>query len=285
MGSGTDRDTLNNYDRFPPQLSFTDEQRDYGSEQLANFGLPSGSRFALLNVRDDSYLAAEFPGHDWGYHSYRNATISNYQSVAEYLTRQGLFVFRMGAHPTSRLETENPMVFDYANNGMRSDFMDIFLGAHCEFCISTASGFDAVPTIFRRPVLYVDVAPIGYIMSWASCDLVQAKKLVDIETGRALTLRETFDRGLGFATASQDYVAAGVRLSEAEPDEITSAAREMVCRLNGSWTETPEASQLQARFWEAFNRGLMSVDRRDEHGAFHARYVTNALQASPAWLD
>lgn len=69
----------------------------------------------------------------------------------------------MGSAVSKVFKVDNPKIIDYATNGMRSDFMDIYLAAKCLFCISTGLGFDAVPTVFRRPVVYVNHTPVGYL--------------------------------------------------------------------------------------------------------------------------
>ena len=42
--------------------------------------------------------------------------------------------------------------YAYLQKNKRTEFMDIYLGANCEFCISTMCGFDAIPYIFRKPI-------------------------------------------------------------------------------------------------------------------------------------
>jgi putative glycosyltransferase (TIGR04372 family) len=48
-------------------------------------------------------------------------------------------------------------VVDYALSKNRSEFLDVYLAATCEFAVSTQTGPDSVCMLFRRPVLYVDV--------------------------------------------------------------------------------------------------------------------------------
>ena len=64
----------------------------------------------------------------------------------------------MGKAVNKKIENANPKIIDYANSKFRSDFLDIFLGYRCSFCIRTA-GFGGVPEIFRKP-LVVNEGPI-----------------------------------------------------------------------------------------------------------------------------
>ena len=73
-------------------------------------------------------------------HDYRDSEISTYVEAAEVLAEMGYTVFRMGALVKETLVSKHPRVIDYATNGMRTEFLDVFLGAYCAFCISTGSG-------------------------------------------------------------------------------------------------------------------------------------------------
>jgi putative glycosyltransferase (TIGR04372 family) len=47
---------------------------------------------------------------------------------------------------------------------MKSDFMDIYLGAKCTFCISTDAGWEAVPALVsQKPTIFTNLAPFGYL--------------------------------------------------------------------------------------------------------------------------
>jgi len=284
LGSGMDRDVKNLLDRTNPQLSFTTKEISRGFATLTKFGLPVDAKFVLLNVRNSAYLSSLYPANDWSYHNYRDCAIENYVAAAEELTRRGYYVFRMGAVVEYPLNTSNPMIIDYASNGMRSDFMDIFLGANCAFCISHGAGFDAVPFVFRRPILYVNYVPIGWLMTFSKKFLLQTRTLVWTETGVRLTLREIFEAHLCVAGSSSDYPKAGVSLVENTPQENLDAVIEMVDRIEGKWIETPARASLQQKFWATYE-SCMNPEERALHGEFRAHYVSSALEKDPGWID
>ena len=123
------------------------------------------AQFVCLIVRDSAYLDSQIPN-DWNYHNYRDSDIQNYVLAAEALAERGYFVIRMGAKVHAAMNSAHPKVIDYATNGMRSDFMDIYLGAKCHFAISTGSGWDSIPEIQRRPVVFVNYVPVGYLSTF-----------------------------------------------------------------------------------------------------------------------
>ena len=127
-------------DRSPPNLKFNDDELKTGEAFLQSIGLNKTSKFVCLNVRDDSFLSKTKPvgwhiNRDWSYHSYRDSDIKTYVLAAEALANMGYFVLRMGAIVKEPLNSSHPRVIDYAANGMRTEFLDIFLGAYCTFAI------------------------------------------------------------------------------------------------------------------------------------------------------
>ena len=53
--------------------------------------------------------------------------------------KKDIMVFGMGAYAEKEFKTKNPKIIDYVNSNLKSDFMDVFLGAKCSFCLSTSA--------------------------------------------------------------------------------------------------------------------------------------------------
>lgn len=283
-----DRDILNLYNKTPRHLSFSDSEEKKGQEGLRAMGIPDGADFVCLVVRDSAYLNANLPVESrWIYHDYRDSAISDYSLAAEALAGQGCYVVRMGELVNESLRTSKPKVIDYATNGMRSDFMDIYLGANCLFCISTGTGYDAIPTIFRRPIVFVNYLPIGYALTFLPESLFITRRHFLETQDRELSLGEIFEIGAARCLSSECYKNRKVVLRDNTPDEIRDVSLEMLNRLRGKWVDTPNDAALQKRFWEIFD-----VDICDEypgmhrrlHGAIQSRYGAQMLRDNANWL-
>jgi len=288
IGNNTqeDRDVHNLLDRFPPHLKFNAEEDAYGEAGLRAMGIPIGVPFVCLIVRDSAYLDAHLPTGAWGYHNYRDCDIQNYVLAAEELADRGYFVIRMGAKVREAMKTTHPRVIDYATNGMRSDFMDIYLGAKCEFCISMGTGFDAVPLVSRRPIAYVNMVPLGHLATYRTQFLGITKHHVLKAQNQELTLAEIFAHCVGFCSSTSDYASQGVGLIENTPEEIRDLVIEMTERLNGTWQAQEKDEHLQRRFWEIFSKGAICVDRdRPIHGEIRSRFGATFLRNNPDWLQ
>jgi len=287
IGNNTqhDRDVYNLLDRFPPHLEFTSEEKARGEAGMRAMGIPQGAYFVCLISRDSAYLAAH-ESVDCRYHNYRDCDIKNFILAAEELAARGYFVIRMGAKVMEAMKITHPRIIDYATNGMRSDFMDIYLGAKCEFCISVGTGFDAVPHIFRRPVAYVNMVPMGYLFTFRQQVLCITKHYFAMSENRELVLSEISNNDdVAFCYNASGYASKGIELIENTPEEIRDLVIEMAESLKGTWQPHEEDEALQRRFWEIFPTDALKTDnKRPLHGEIRARFGAHFLRNNREWL-
>jgi len=280
-----DRDIYNLLDKYPAHLKFTRYEEQFGKDGLKAIGIPDGSKYVCLIVRDPAYLSALNPSANFDYHNYRDSDINNFVLAAEALTEKGLYVIRMGAKVSSTMQSKHNMIIDYASNGMRTDFMDIYLGAKCMFCITTGLGWDTIPVIFRRPIVYVNIMPLGYLHTFSKKYISITKKHILKRTGAELTLTEIFSFGLGLATSTIDYESKGVMLIENSPSEILDVVLEMYERINETWLSNDEDEYLQNLFWSTFPKSIKSPHNHKQlHGKIYSYYGASFLRCNKAWI-
>lgn len=280
----SDRDIHNLLDSTKPHLAFTKKESEKGRRRLTEMGVPAGAKFVCLIIRDPAYLDFFYEKNDWRYHSYRDSDIQNYILAAEALADRGYFVIRMGVKVRAAMKSAHPGIIDYAASGMRSDFMDIYLGANCDFCISTSTGFDAVPVIFRRPVVYVNMMPPGYLCTFYKRFLAITKHHFSTRINRELTLQEIFAQGVGFSLRTSDYASRGIELIENTPEEIRDVVIEMAERLNGTWRPHEDDETLQREFWKIFPTDAVNDRGVPIHGEIRIRYGAGFLRQNRRWL-
>jgi putative glycosyltransferase (TIGR04372 family) len=251
-----DRDAYALFDKMPPHLSFTSDEILEGEKFLDSVRTHPGQKFICLAVRDSSYKREQFGDRDVAKDDYRNNNIDNYQKVAEQLAKDGYLVFRMGAKVERPFVADSPLVIDYASNGMRSEFLDIYLGANCELFISSVLGIDSIPEIFRRPRLLTNYIPVGNFGKYGPRDLIIPKQYWLKSESRFLRFSEIVasTNGLGSCTSSYEYETAGIELVENTPTEILQAACELLDRHQGSFEQSETDRQLIAKFWSNYYR-------------------------------
>jgi len=233
-----------------PNIAFTKEEELLGLQALKELGMPGKKPFICFHARDAAYLNVKYPKISWSYHDYRDSSIGNYVPVVEELVRRGYSAVRMGAVVKEKLGVTNSGIIDYAGNGQRTDFLDIYLGAKCEFFIASETGISIVPEIFRRPVVYTNWTPLKRVSPWILNGLVIFKKFYSRQEKRPLTFFEIMDLEFGTPDTEDIFAKRNIDLIENTPEEIKDVVMEMEDRIKGRWKSTDEDEQLQERFWE-----------------------------------
>ena len=287
IGTNTnqDRDVHNLLEKYHTHINFTQEEEDLGKKILKKFSI-NIDKFVCLNVRDSAYLDRhkEHTDHDWIYHSFRDGNIDLYVLAAEELAKRGYHVFRMGVKVLKPIKSTNSKIIDYANSEMRSDFMDIYLGAKCSFCITTGTGFDEIPRIFHKPIAWVYV-PLGNFLTNNKKDLLITKNHINKKNNNKLSLSEIFSFNVALADELEKFENNNVELKENSPEEIRDLIIEMDERLNDNWKETDQDLLLQEKFWSIFKANIKKQNLdKPVHGIIKARIGAKYLRENQDWI-
>lgn len=253
------RDIHNLMEKSPPHLTFTRAEERRGQAGLRALGIPDGAKWVCVIARDGLFLKVAEPAQDYSYHDFRNSDINNYRLAALALMERGYYVIRMGQYPDGPMKLTAPLFIDYAVSGRRSDFMDVYLGAKCEFTISNGTGFDGIPMIFRRPICFVNEAPFEYLSTWMKDSLAIWKH--HYKDGKRMTVAEIIASGAGLFDRSAQYAEAGITLRENTPEEIRAVAQQMF----------HAATLSQEHFWSEFPRSVNPHNSIALHGEIRLR--------------
>ena len=231
----TDRDIYNLLVKTDPHLCFTDKEIDKGEKFLRDFGLSENSKIVCLGVRDSAYNNKYLGniGKDWSYHNHRDQNIENYLPAAEKLAEKGYYVFRMGKIVNKPMNSSNSKIIDYANSGIRNDFLDIYLAYKCKFCIRT-DGFGGVPKTFRKPLVIIE-GPLVDLEFGNPKNVLLSPHYYSIKKGKTLSLSETFAFRASDIRTSQGYKNLGIEVKNNTSEEIKDVVIEMAERLEGIW--------------------------------------------------
>ena len=173
-----------------------------------------------------------------------------------------------------------------------SDAVDaIIKAAKCNFCISTATGFDEIPGIFRRPIAYSNLATFGFTINHDEKSLILTKHHISKKFKRRLTVSEIFLSNLALCFKSEEYEKNGIELEENSPEEIRDLVVEMDERLNGCWIEKKEDSSLQKKFWSIYEENVKrmklsdpSIPKGPLNGKIKSRFGAKFLRENKNWI-
>ena len=279
-------------------LDFTTEEEIYGKKMLSKFGLKDEDKFVCLLVRDGAYQLKKISARyrDWHYHDYRHTDIDKFILAAEELAKRGYYIFRMGVIVEKPFNSKNPKIIDYANSNLRSDFMDIYLGAKCSFCISTGSGFQDLPRLFRKPVALMEI-PLGSLYVHHEKFLLITKHHILKKEKRKLSLSEIFSHGVAYAKNTEIFEQKGLELVDNTPDEIKDLAIEMVENFECKKKSNPEDEELQEIFRSLYAFNVKRFNCNDSmpkpadsnfasiiNGQIKSRFSTKFLRENKNWL-
>ena len=238
---------LQDYGDLAPLIKFSKAEIKAGE----TFIEPYQSSFICLNVRDSAYNKKlqqdlQFPAKNW---DDRNSDIQTYVKASEYLAQSGYTVFRMGAAVNEPLVSSSAKVIDYATNGMRTEFLDFYLGSKCKFAVSTGSGWDEIPRLFKKPIILVNILDFLDEGTLRRDCFIYPKIGRSQETGNTLKLQDFFHilfsnnlKQVGF-----DLRKSGVTIQDLSSEELVDAVTEMAARVECTFIETPEQKKMQAK--------------------------------------
>lgn len=269
--ANADRDIHNVLSRTSSNFFFNKNEINEGGAFLNKLGIKKKSKYVCLYVRDPAYYEYK-PASD-----YRNSNINNFVLAVKYLLSKNYYVFRMGHKVQKELQIKHPNFFDYATNGMRTEFLDIFLGHNCYFCITTGSGFDGIPVAARKPTVLVSFAPLNYFWSYNSNNIFIFKHHVNIQTYKKLSIKEIFDIGVSQSLNTEEFLLKGIKLEENSPKEILDTVKEMDLRLNKKWKESKKEIFLRNCFFSKIDKEAIDMEGKKLHNDFRCKIGSDFL--------
>ena len=276
-------------------LEFIDKEEIYGRKMLKKFGLKDEDKFVCFDVRDGAYQLQKIPKRfrDWSIMDYRHTDINKFVLAAEELTQRGYYVFRMGVAAEKPFISNNPKIIDYANSNFRSDFMDIYLGAKCSFCITTGTGFQDLPTLFKKPTGQI-YTPVGEFFTYSERFIHITKHHILKKEKRELPLSEIFSLGAAYALYSEFYEQKGIELVENTQEEIKDLALEVADYFESKRKLNPEDEKLKSTFRSLYASKYKNIDYQKitndhEHTILHGQIKSSIslkfLKQNKSWLQ
>ncbi|MDC0498838.1 TIGR04372 family glycosyltransferase [Alphaproteobacteria bacterium] len=279
IGANTqkDRDVNNLLDTSSTQMSLSSKELTKGEKLLIEMGISVSKPIVCLLIRDNAYLEKVYPGdYDWSSQDFRDSDILSYYKVAQYLADNGYQVLRMGKIVNEKFNLDHPLIFDYANSNHRSDFMDVYLGYKCLFAISNSTGWDAIPVMFRKPILFVNHVPIINIHTYSKKYIHIFKHHYDIKQNKYLNIKEIVSRGIHDIYESFYFKKNNIKLIENTPDEILNATKEMLNLISNNFIM--EKDIIQNSVWKQFPTNYINQYNNNRmHGEIKSRFADHFI--------
>lgn len=223
-----------------PLLALSEEHHAEGWQKLRFLGVPQGSWFVCLHIREGGY----HPDND--YHSYRDVDVNSYHLAINEITRKGGWVIRMGDQSMKPLPSME-RVIDYAHSDIRSDWMDVFCFSQCRFLLGTTSGASEVAKVFGVPAALSNYIPMGH-GAYSVKDIWIPKLYWSKTENRYFTFAEVMLSKMRMFGRTEMFTEADISWVDNSPEEIRDLVIEMMERIDGHTGCTPNDEDLQACF-------------------------------------
>lgn len=260
-----------------PLLRLAEGVRNRGRDVLQSLGIPRDAWFVALHVRD-----RHFQSHHRDLHDVLNANIEDYLPAIEEITRRGGWIIRMGDSAMPRLPAL-PNVLDYCHSAVRSDWMDVYLAASCQFFIGTPSGVCYVAQDYGVPCVLTNWWPPAQ-RPWHDVDIFIPKLLRRMKDGRILSLEQSLNEPFGYCNSVR-YLQNEhhVTVHANDPMDIHAAVIEMFERI----ANQPRYDQNDLAMRERADRIYASVamELYNSPGAFGAASLARGfLKRYPSFV-
>jgi len=194
------------------------------------FGIKN-SKWICIHNRDSRYLQQY--SQNFSYHNHRDFLCKDLLKAANWFTKKGFYVIRMGNKSNQKLISKNSKIIDYVNSDQRSDFFDIYFLSRCCFYFGGTSGIATVPLIFRKPKFFINVIPLQSHFSYMRKNPAIFKKLK--KKNKILSLNKILRDGFYNENHSGKYIKKKLKIIDNSDIEILAFAKEAYLRYIRKW--------------------------------------------------
>ncbi len=206
----------------------------------------------LFTIRNEFYNNNLYPRTNWSHYQYRNYDFQEFLQSVKFLTSKGYLVLRMGNANPSKIKFDHDLFIDYSFVDWKSDFMDVFLGRECSFCISTGTGSDVFARIFKKP-LGIITNPVNDIYCTNSNRTHLFGCVKNKITNKYLTLDEIFTSDMSSFEGMQKIIKSNFVLDKNDSNDILNLTREVQMKFeNKFFPKESDELLLQEKFWSIF---------------------------------
>jgi putative glycosyltransferase (TIGR04372 family) len=224
-----------------PLLSLSEKDRALGKEALSKLGLPAGAWYVCFHMREPGFRDGGSASEN-----FRNVDPFTYMRAMEEVTKRGGYVFRMG-DPSMTMLPKMKGVIDYAHSECRSEFMDVFLCASCQFMVGTASGVYNISRFFGAPILMTNLASSASLYSMPINSLVLLRLHQDKKTRASASMREVLSLPMYAPRSIAQCDSKDYSLLPNTVDEILTAVIEMFEKKYDRKNRSDEENKLQEK--------------------------------------
>jgi len=210
---------------FEPVIESLKQEFDFLNDK---FGLSRESRIVTFAIRDSGY--DDFFQEKSRQPLYRNTPIDYFEHTVEALISNGFSVFRLGRHSNSRLRVTNSgKYWDLSDIKYPNlERLELAISYISSFMVSTGTGIEQLPAIFRKPIFLVNFAPPYILPSTVYRRVLVPQYLYSsIDNRKRLGIKELLKLGLFDSNPAAEISNGSLRIESRQPKDILNFVLEI----------------------------------------------------------
>lgn len=224
-----------------PLIQFTEKEEENAKNILNKFKIKLNKNFFCFANRDSKYRFHKHISED-----IRNFSIHDYNYLLNKVVDTKTSAVRLGKHHFEKISLENKNIYDYPYLDIEDDSLEFYLMSKCNFFISGDSGINYYSTLFRKPLLMINVGP--YVLrDWSNenCELAIFKKFYSKKLKRNLNYLESEEVFYDYNNLPNIFKKLDLEVINNTPKEIFDLTNEFTLRKNKEWTIKDDEIEIQ----------------------------------------
>ena len=216
-------------------------------------------KLICIHNRDNKYLNENLKKNNWDYHNFRNFSITDMKSTAEYYLAKNYKVVRIGNTAEEKLKITNPNFIDYPFLNNKSEELEFEYMNKCEYYIGCNSGLWMLALHLKKKML---------ITNWHEFSLLNnirhnrfsiiPRLYFDQNLSRYLTIDEVCQRKLDRIGHDNLLHKENIKLLSNNSQDILNSSKEFIKMTNSKYIE----SEIEKEFWSIIKKYNKNTNKK-----------------------
>jgi putative glycosyltransferase (TIGR04372 family) len=244
---------LKNYD-FNFQIKMS--TKDYAIKILRKYKIDLPDNIVLLHIRDQSFRPDDEE-------RYRDSNINNYKKIINLLYKKNYNVIRIGNYGMQKADLNCLDITNLKMDKKEKEILDIYLISKCKFFIGTCSGLYCLVSLFGKPTITFDIAPLSFTFPHGKIGMGIPKKYFSIKDNTYLKFSDIFEKKYSDFRLDYQYQMHNLKTINNNENEIVDAVFEFIDLLKSTnSTNIKYNDELQNKFYSFMNDNCYSKNLR-----------------------
>lgn len=235
------------FNKKPFKYRLEEKDQLLAKDIIKSYNINLSKNFIVMHVRDNNFKP--FDGED-----YRSSNVNNFSLAVKWLKEKGFQIIRMGHYGMNKFSMEKEIIDLTTIKFLQKEreILELYFMQNCYFFIGTASGPSSLASVFDKPLVTFDVAPLSAIFPFSERGISVPKLYID-KNNRIIPFADVINYNFTNYRLSIDYIKSNIKLRDTSKIEILETVKELYLRVKN---DDFSKKKLQIEFKNLFDRKL-----------------------------